>query len=264
MSFVSTINRWITMGFKFSLAKAWFNLIQQHDLNIIICSWHLSTLAGTQLPLCKESCGALDKINDQCHWQFNAIKRNTNDFFDYLYKFNCSSPESYLLPGLPPDTEKCLQMEDFCKFSVPIHTWMLYIVQLCSCCTCSGNSGWFIFIFSWVETVHKKKVELIERGWTFVLVYILSLSPSPANVVALVVSVITSLCLMIAVCLIIVLVCIFNRTKMKTYFRRWTFSTSQGWAHAHTWSKFGIVIQIFLKGDILCVLLMPVNVWSLV
>ena len=66
-----------------------------------------------------ESCNIVDKIIDQCQSQFTLIKGNrSNDFFDYLYRFNCSSPESYLISSLPLNTEKCLQADDFCEFIV--------------------------------------------------------------------------------------------------------------------------------------------------
>ena len=71
---------------------------------------------GSQLTLCKESCNIVDMVNDRCQSQFTSMKRNRSAvFWDYVYNFNCSSPESYLIPDLPPDTEKCLQADDVCE-----------------------------------------------------------------------------------------------------------------------------------------------------
>ena len=73
---------------------------------------------GTQLTLCKESCNVVDMVSDRCQSQFTLIKGNISGaLLDYLYNFNCSYPESYLIPGLFPDMEKCLKADDVCKFS---------------------------------------------------------------------------------------------------------------------------------------------------
>ena len=73
--------------------------------------------AGTQLTLCKESCNIVDRISDRCQSQFTAIKGNIlGALLDYVYNFSCSSPESYLTPSLPPDTEQCLHADDICEF----------------------------------------------------------------------------------------------------------------------------------------------------
>ena len=53
-------------------------------------------------------------------------------------------------------------------------------------------------------------------------------SLSPADIVAPIVSAVVSVCLVIAVCAtILVIVCVYNRTKVKKYYRKWTLSTSQ-------------------------------------
>ena len=73
-------------------------------------------LTGTQLSLCKESCNVVDEISDQCKSEFTLIEENRfGALFDYLHNFNCSSPESYLIPDLPFDTEKCIQADDLCE-----------------------------------------------------------------------------------------------------------------------------------------------------
>ena len=81
---------------------------------------YLCTIStGSQLTVCQESCYVAHVITDRCQSQFTSIKGNRSGaFLDYLYNFNCSSPESYLIPGLPPDTEKCLQADDFCELII--------------------------------------------------------------------------------------------------------------------------------------------------
>ena len=74
-------------------------------------------LIGTQLAVCTDSCYALDIINDKCRSQLNAIKQtHSGPFVDFLNHFNCTSPESYLIPGIPKDNETCLNAEDYCEF----------------------------------------------------------------------------------------------------------------------------------------------------
>ena len=81
------------------------------------------------LSLCKESCNIVDMVNDRCQSQFTSMKGNRSAFLgDYVYNFNCSSPESYLIPDLPPDTEKCLQADDLCEF---IHCSYILCPFLC-------------------------------------------------------------------------------------------------------------------------------------
>ena len=81
---------------------------------------YLCTIStGSQLTLCQESCHVAHVVTDRCQSQFTSIKGNRSSaFLDYLYNFNCSSPESYLIPGVPPDTEKCLQADDFCELII--------------------------------------------------------------------------------------------------------------------------------------------------
>ena len=94
---------------------------------------------GSQLTLCKESCNVVDTVSDQCQSQFTSIKGNrSGGFWDYVYNFNCSSPESYLIPGLAPDTEKCLQADNVCEFIILIHT-VMYIINMCPFSTCSWH-----------------------------------------------------------------------------------------------------------------------------
>ena len=90
------------------------------NMDMIVHSITHSTCisTGTQLTICKESCYVVDVIGDRCDFEFtNAIENKPGVFVDYFSNFNCSSPESYLIPGLPPDTEQCLQADDFCKFA---------------------------------------------------------------------------------------------------------------------------------------------------
>ena len=95
---------------------------------------YLYPCTGTKLTLCKESCNVVDTVSDRCQSQFTLIKENISGaLLDYLYNFNCSSPESYLIPGLPPDAEKCLQADDVCKFPVFDHTMhtLMYVLNKC-------------------------------------------------------------------------------------------------------------------------------------
>ena len=65
----------------------------------------------------------MDDFNDQCYSQLSSIKGNRSvDFLDYLYNFNCSSPESYLIPDIPHDTEKCIQAENIGELIISVHT----------------------------------------------------------------------------------------------------------------------------------------------
>ena len=91
----------------------WHNILAKGTIFPLI---YVSTPTGTQMTLCEESCYV---ITDRCQSQFTSIQRSKLDgFFDSLYIFNCSFPESYLIPGLPPDTENCLQADDVCEFIV--------------------------------------------------------------------------------------------------------------------------------------------------
>ena len=113
-----------------------------HDHSLgINCSQYIS--AGTQLTLCKESCNVVDKISDQCKSQFTLIMKNRfGALFDYFSNFNCSSPDSYLIPGLPPDTEICIQADEFCEFSfivcMLIHACMSILYMCTSFLTCNN------------------------------------------------------------------------------------------------------------------------------
>ncbi|CAI8017445.1 Tyrosine-protein kinase Mer [Geodia barretti] len=70
---------------------------------------------GTQLAVCPESCYALDVINDQCRLQLDAIKQSNHSspFVNFLNHFNCTSPDSYLIPNFPLDMENCLNTVDY-------------------------------------------------------------------------------------------------------------------------------------------------------
>ena len=74
----------------------------------------------------------MDVVNDRCQSLFTSINGNSPNrsagFWDYVYSFNCSSPDSYLIPDLPPDTEKCLQADDLCEF---IHCSYILCPFLC-------------------------------------------------------------------------------------------------------------------------------------
>ena len=88
---------------------------------------------GSQLTLCKESCNVVDTVSNQCHSQFTSIQGNISGvFLDYFFNFNCSSSESYLIPGLPPDTENCLQADDFCEFIILMCTSEFMSIYPCS------------------------------------------------------------------------------------------------------------------------------------
>ena len=78
-----------------------------------------------------ESCNVTDNLNDQCYSQFTSVKGNRSvDILDYLYNFNCSSPESYLIPDLPHDSENCIQADDICELIITVtHTCMLCIAH---------------------------------------------------------------------------------------------------------------------------------------
>ena len=79
---------------------------------------------GTQLTICKESCNVIDVIMERCNSQFTAVMENIPDaFLYYFFIFNCSSPETYLIPGLPPDTEQCLRADDLCEFNYLVHNY---------------------------------------------------------------------------------------------------------------------------------------------
>ena len=72
--------------------------------------------------MCEKSCNVVDTIINQCQSLFTLSmgNRTNNSFFDYVYNFNCSSPKSYLVPGLPLDEEKCLQADQLSEFIVLI------------------------------------------------------------------------------------------------------------------------------------------------
>lgn len=69
---------------------------------------------GTQLPVCIDSCYALDIVTTKCTSELSLIKLNsTGLFIDFLTNFNCTSPESYLVPGFPIDMDNCINAEDY-------------------------------------------------------------------------------------------------------------------------------------------------------
>ena len=75
----------------------------------------------------------MDKISDQCKSQFTSVLGNRSDALpvnDYFNNFNCSSPESYLIPGLPLDTEKCLEADDLCKLNYYVHVY-ISVIYVC-------------------------------------------------------------------------------------------------------------------------------------
>ena len=72
---------------------------------------------GSQLTVCTESCYVVTTVLNRCQSQFTSINGNRSvGLLDYISNFNCSSPDTYLIPGLPLDTEKCLQADDLCEF----------------------------------------------------------------------------------------------------------------------------------------------------
>ena len=74
-------------------------------------------VSGTQVAVCPDSCSSLDTINAQCQSQLRAIEQeNSSAFAEWLSSFNCTSPETYLIPGLPPDIDNCLDAEDYCEY----------------------------------------------------------------------------------------------------------------------------------------------------
>ena len=85
---------------------------------------------GSQLTFCKESCNVVNTVSNRCQSQFTSIKGNiSGGFLDYFLNFNCSSPESYLIQGLPPNMEMCLQADDFCEFIISLCALQSYICQ---------------------------------------------------------------------------------------------------------------------------------------
>ena len=73
---------------------------------------------GSQLTVCEESCHVVLTVRNRCQSQFTLIKGNTSaDLLDYIMSnFNCSSPETYLIPGLPLNTQRCIPADDLCEF----------------------------------------------------------------------------------------------------------------------------------------------------
>jgi len=70
----------------------------------------------TQLAVCANSCSVLETIYEKCSAQFNQIKaeNSTSPLIQYVDGFNCSAPESYLVPGVPVDAEVCISAYDLC------------------------------------------------------------------------------------------------------------------------------------------------------
>ena len=99
------------------------------------------------------------------------------------------SPPPPLSPSLPPSQLTC---------TVILHSRMIFIT----------SSFVFMFILPYIH---------------------LLLFLSPANVAALIASVTTVLCLVMAMSLITLIVCICNKGKIKRCYQKWTHSSSQRW-----------------------------------
>ena len=82
----------------------------------MLCLMFPALFIGTQLPVCSDSCSLLRRVKEICSDQFNQIKaqNDTGPFIQYLDGFNCSDPQSYLVPGVPVDEEECISAYDFC------------------------------------------------------------------------------------------------------------------------------------------------------
>ena len=73
--------------------------------------------AGSLLTVCEESCHVVITIRNRCQSQFISINENRSaDLLDYISNFNCSSPETYLIPGLPTNTQRCIPADDLCEY----------------------------------------------------------------------------------------------------------------------------------------------------
>ena len=76
----------------------------------------MTGVSGTQVAVCPDSCSSLDMINTQCQSHLRTIKQeNSSAFAEWLSSFNCTSPETYLIPEIPEDIDKCLDAEDYCE-----------------------------------------------------------------------------------------------------------------------------------------------------
>ena len=73
--------------------------------------------AGSQLTVCEKSCHVVITVRNRCQSQFTSINENRSaDLLDYISNFNCSSPETYLIPGFPLNTQRCIPADDLCEF----------------------------------------------------------------------------------------------------------------------------------------------------
>ena len=103
---------------------------------------------GSQLALCRESCDMVDRVSDRCHSQFTSIKWNRSGaFWDYFNNFSCSSPETYIIPGLPHDTEMCIQADAFreCSARMCMKSCVAFFSK------CSWYSWCLFYFLLWVN-----------------------------------------------------------------------------------------------------------------
>ena len=71
-------------------------------------------LIGAQLPVCNESCSVGEYVRSRCVEEFDQIRAKNGTSFEYFMRsFNCTNSQSYLIPGIPVDSEECLSLYDF-------------------------------------------------------------------------------------------------------------------------------------------------------
>ena len=67
--------------------------------------------AGKQMIICDGQCPQLNRfIDEQCNLKdvlMSAHYMSNNSFLDTLLRFNCSDPQTYLVPGVPVDNTTC-------------------------------------------------------------------------------------------------------------------------------------------------------------
>ena len=72
---------------------------------------------GAQISVCIDSCSVGQYIGSVCVEQFDQIGvqngTSIGPFEYFLKNFNCTNSQSYLIPGIPVDTEECLSLHDF-------------------------------------------------------------------------------------------------------------------------------------------------------
>ena len=181
------------------------------------------------MTLCEESCYV---ITDRCQSQFTSIEGSKFDGFFYpLYNFNCSSPESYLIPGFPPDMENCLQADDVGEFIVNLECMYDCCASLLTCINLHMQLTFRMTLLHFPVSYLYSIVDIhtpSHTSHTHIHTVVTPTPTTPANVVTLIFSVTTSLCLVIVMCLtILVILFVCNKSKMKKYYQKWKLSTNQ-------------------------------------